>query len=146
MRKVGKKSQPKPILPPLPKDGKGIKRTPQHVGDPAAKVKTQEYVVGSIDSLSKQRSYYGISEDHFLVTWGGEWDQAYNRTWEPARHLPGHEARMKELTDARDLQLEQEEHKLNARAAAVQEKRKRTTRDGKHLFSTTSLSRPGSGN
>ena len=59
----------------------------------------------------------------------------------------GHEARMKELTDARDLQLEQEEHKLNdARAAAVQEKRKRTTRDGKHLFSTTSLSRPGSGN
>lgn len=102
-----------------PKGGaNGILRTPQNAWDLAAKEKTVEYFVVSIDGLRLLPGASGTMVDHFLVGWDAPWDLSANKTWEPAHHLKGQEDKMQPLLDKRDLDAKALEAEAARKAAA----------------------------
>jgi hypothetical protein len=102
-----------------PKGGaNGIVRTHQNGWDLAAKEKTVEYFVVSIDGMRLLPDASGTMVDHFRVGWDAPWDLSANKTWEPAHHLKGHEDKMQPLLDKRDLDVKALEAEAARKAAA----------------------------
>jgi hypothetical protein len=116
-----------------------IKRTPKHVGDPAAAADATdvEYVVRAIKACGSMKA--GNTE--YLISWQG-WHlnkegtaDVSHDTWEPTHHLPGME---ESITAFHEQQrLDQEKHAIEdlAKKQASRQRKELNQEAGMHNFS-----------